>query len=141
VPKLQIIPTERIASRIHLMRGQKIILDPDLAELYVATKTLNRAVKRNLRRFRENFMFQLAPEWAESLRFQSGTLEPGRGQRRKYLPYAFTGVAMLSSVLNSDRAADVNVAIMRAFVKMREAMIAHKDLACLLEEIEKKVRP
>jgi phage regulator Rha-like protein len=141
VPRLQIIPTERIASRIHLIRGEKVILDSDLAELYgVATKNLNRVVKRNLRRFPEDFMFQLTPEEAEFLRFQSGTLKLGRGQHRKYLPYGFTeqGVAMLSSVLSSDRAADVNVAIMRAFVKMREAMIAHKELVRRLDEIEKK---
>ncbi len=116
------------------------MLDSHLAELYqVETKNLNKAVKRNPRRFPEGFMFQLTEKEAESLRFQTGTSNAGRGGRR-YMPYVFTeqGVAMLSSVLRSDRAADVNVAIMQAFVKMREAMIAHKDLSRRLNDMERK---
>src|SRR6266498_2471404 len=116
------------------------MLDRDLAELYeVSTKRLNEQVKRNLARFPADFMFQLSDEEAESLRSQNATSETGRGDRR-YLPYAFTeqGVAMLSSVLNSERAIEVNIAIMRAFVQLREILSTHKDLVRKLEELEKK---
>jgi len=146
VPSLEVVE-----SHIFTIRGHRVMLDSHLAELYqVETKNLNKAVKRNPRRFPDSFMFQLTEKEGESLRFQSGTLnmrsqnatsEPaGRGQHRKYLPYVFTeqGVAMLSSVLRSDRAADVNVAIMQTFVKMREAMIAHKDLSRRLNDMERK---
>lgn len=131
---------EVIESHILTIRGHRVMLDSHLAELYqVETKNLNKAVKRNPRRFPEGFMFQLTEKEAESLRFQTGTSNAGRGGRR-YMPYVFTeqGVAMLSSVLRSDRAADVNVAIMQAFVKMREAMIAHKDLSRRLNDMERK---
>jgi phage regulator Rha-like protein len=137
-----LIPVERIEKLILLIRGHKVMLDNDLAELYgVETKNLNRAVKRNLARFPGDFMFQLTADEHESLRFQSGTLKTGRGQHRKYLPYAFTeqGVAMLSSVLNSDRAIAVNIAIMRAFVRIREILSTHKDLAAKLEKIDRKL--
>jgi ORF6N domain len=136
-----IIPIERIASRIYLIRGEKVMLDSDLAKLYgVATKNLNKAVGRNLKRFPEDFMFRLTKEEAHSLRFQIGTSNEGRGGRR-YLPYAFTeqGVAMLSSVLGSDRAADVNVAIMRTFVKLRQILATHKDLARKVEEHDRQI--
>ncbi len=117
------------------------MLDSDLAELYeVETFNLNKAVKRNIERFPEDFMFQLTAEETESLRFQSGiSKESGRGGRR-YLPYGFTeqGVAMLSSVLRSTRAVEVNIAIMRTFVKMRELMAGHADLARRIEAMEKK---
>lgn len=122
---------ERIATRIYLVRGTKVMVDSDLAELYqVETKVLNRAVKRNLRRFPSDFSFQLTAEEDEALRCQIGTSNDGRGGRR-YLPFVFTehGVAMLSSVLRSDRAADVNVAIMRTFVKLREILGTNEDLA------------
>ena len=122
-----------------LIRGEKVILDADLAELYgVETKTLNQAIKRNLSGFPADFMFQLAQEEVEALRFHFGASK-GRGGRR-YLPYAFTelGVAMLSSVLNSERAIEVNIAIMRAFVRLREILATHKDLARKLEELERK---
>ena len=116
------------------------MLDSDLAELYgVETKNLNKAVKRNLDRFPADFMFQLTAEEAEDLRFQIGTSKPaGRGGRR-YLPNAFTeqGVAMLSSVLRSQRAVQVNIAIMRAFVRLREMLSSHKDLARRLDELER----
>ena len=115
------------------------MLDSDLAGLYqVETFNLNRAVKRNLDRFPEDFMFQLSQEEAESLRFQIGMSKPeGRGGRR-YLPYAFTehGVAMLSSVLNSKRAVQMNIVIIRAFVRMRELMASHKDLARRIGDLE-----
>lgn len=125
---------------ILLVRGQKVILDRDLAALYgVPTKSLNRAVKRNLDRFPSDFMIQLTAEEAASLRCQSGTLK--RGQHFKYLPCAFTeqGVAMLSSVLRSPQAVQVNIAIMRAFVRLRETLSLHRDLAHKLSELECRV--
>lgn len=137
-----LIPEERIEKAILLIRGQKILLDSDLAKMYrVTTFNLNKAVKRNIERFPEDFMFQLTKDEAQALRFQSGISKPqGRGGRR-YLPYAFTeqGVAMLSSVLHSDRAVAVNIAIMRAFVRLREILSTHKDLAAKLEKIERKL--
>lgn len=136
-----IIPVEMIEKKILLIRGEKVMLDADLAELYaVETFNLNKAVKRNIDRFPSDFMFQLTKEEANSLRFHIGMSKTsGRGGRR-YLPYAFTeqGVAMLSSVLNSKRAVQVNIAIMRAFVKLREMLATHKDLARKLNEMEKK---
>ncbi len=139
--KAGLVPVERIEKAILLIRGQKVLLDRDLAELYgVSTKRLNEQVRRNLARFPEDFMFQLTAAETESLRSQIATSKPGRGGRR-YHPYAFTeqGVAMLSSVLNSDRAIEVNIAIMRAFVRLREILATHKDLARKLEEVEKKL--
>jgi hypothetical protein len=135
------VPAHLIERRIYWIRGQKVMIDADLAELYqVPTKLLNRAVKRNRNRFPEgDFMFQLNAEEADALRFQIGTSKTGRGGRR-YLPHAFTeqGVAMLSSVLRSERAVQVNIAIMRAFVRLREILATHKDLARKLEEMEKR---
>ena len=124
-----------------MIRGQKVLLDTDLAELYgVETKALNRAVKRNFGRFPDDFMIQLTAEEAERLRFQIGTLKTGRGRHRKYRPYAFTeqGVAMLSSVLRSERAVRVNIEIMRAFVQLRQMLSSHADLARKLAALEKK---
>ena len=140
-PEQQIVPREVIERRIYLIREHKVMLDSDLAELYgVETFNLNKAVKRNLDRFPQDFMFQLTEEEANVLRFQIGMSKPrGRGGRR-YLAYAFTeqGVAMLSSVLNSGRAVQVNIAIMRTFVRLRYLLATHKDLAAKLEAIEKK---
>ena len=133
-----LIPTERIEKCILLLRGQKVILDKDLAALYgVSTKNLNKAVSRNLDRFPDDFMFQLDLQEVINLKFQFGTSSWG-GTRK--LPRAFTeqGVAMLSSVLNSKRAVQVNIEIMRAFVKLRELLSSHKDLALKLAEMEKK---
>lgn len=135
-----VIPVERIARRIYLMRGEKVMLDSDLADLYgVETKNLNKAVKRNFRRFPDDFMFQLTADEFETLRFQTGTSN-GRGGRRTR-PYAFTeqGVAMLSSVLNSDRAADINVAIMRTFVKLREMLATNQDLARKVKDHDRQI--
>ena len=135
------IPMERITRAILLIRGQKVMLDSDLARLYeVETKTLNRAVRRNIARFPDDFMFQLTMEEAERLRYQFGTLKTGRGRHRKYRPYAFTeqGVAMLSSVLRSERAVRVNIEIMRAFVQLRQMLSSHADLARKLAALEKK---
>ena len=135
-----LVPVEVIERKILPIRRQKVMLDEHLAELYrVTTKRLNEQVKRNLKRFPPDFMFQLNEEEAEILRSQFATSKSQRGGRR-YLPYAFTeqGVAMLSSVLNSDRAIEVNIQIMRAFVKLREMIASHKDLARKLDTLEKK---
>ncbi len=138
---MKIAPLDPIVQRILLIRGHRVMLDSDLAELYeVPTKRLNEQVRRNIKRFPPDFMFQLTPEKFDSLRSHFATLKIGRGQHRKYLPYAFTeqGVAMLSGNLNSDRAIDVNVAIMRAFVKLREFALTHKELSRKLNDLEKK---
>lgn len=132
---------EVIERKIYLIRGHKVMLDSDLAELYeVETRTLIQAVKRNIQRFPQDFMFQLNLQDVMALRSQTVTLKKGRGQHRKYSPYVFTeqGVAMLSSVLKSERAIQVNIAIMRSFVKLREMLLAHKDLARKLALMEKK---
>ena len=134
-----LIPLEVIEQRILLVRGQKVMLDADLAALYgVETKQLVRAVKRNILRFPEDFMFQLSNDEFENLRYHFGTSSHWGG--RRYPPYAFTehGVAMLSSVLNSPRAVQVNIQIMRTFAKLREIMSQHKDLARRLDELETK---
>jgi phage regulator Rha-like protein len=130
---------EVIERRILLIRGQRVMLDSHLAELYgVETKALKRAVKRNRDRFPADFMLELTKEEIDGLRYQFGTLK--RGAHVKYAPFAFTeqGVAMLSSVLSSKRAVQVNIEIMRAFVRLREILATHKDLARKLEELEKK---
>lgn len=127
-----------IGTQIYLVRGQKIMLDADLAKLYrVATKSLNLAVRRNLARFPEDFMFQLTKQEAASLRFQFETSN-GRGGSR-YMPHVFTeqGIAMLSSVLKSSHAIQMNILIMRAFVKIREVLATHKDVVEKLSEIER----
>jgi hypothetical protein len=132
------VPLETITRRIYLIRGQKVMLDSDLAELYqVTTGNLNLAVRRNTERFPEDFMFQLTKEETESLLLQSARAKTGRGGRQTP-PYAFTehGVAMLSSVLNSDRAVQMNILIIRAFIKMRELLATHKDLARKIERLE-----
>jgi len=132
------VPVEIIERRIYLIRGQRVMLDSHLAELYhVETKALNRAVKRNLDRFPEDFMFQLTDAEARNLRYQIGTSSSGYGGRR-YLPYAFTeqGVAMLSSVLNSQRAVQMNILIIRVFVRLRELLATHKDLAQKIEQLQ-----
>ena len=134
------IPLEVIERRIYLLRGQKVMLDSDLAELYgVETFNLNKTVKRNLARFPADFMFQLTSEEVENLRFQIGISSSSHGGRR-YVPYVFTeqGVAMLSSVLNSERAIQVNIAIMRAFVKLREMLITNQELAEKLAAMEQR---
>ena len=130
----------QIERRIYLLRGLRVILDADLAEMYgVPTKSLNLAVKRNRDRFPDDFMFQLTVEEADGLRFQIETSKPVRGGRR-YRPYAFTeqGVAMLSSVLRSSRAVQVNIAIMRAFVRLRELLLTNADFARKLDAMEAK---
>jgi phage regulator Rha-like protein len=133
------ISTQQIEGCIFLIRGQKVMLDSDLADLYgVETKVLKRAVRRNRARFLEDFMFQLNNQEVIRLRCQNGTSKTGRGGSR-YLPYAFTeqGVAMLSGILTSPRAIKVNVEIMRAFVRLRKILASHAELARKLEELEK----
>ena len=149
------VPAEVIERKILLIRGHKVMIDADLAQLYgIETFNLNKSVKRNSERFPEDFMFQLTKEEADSLRFQTGILKAveqaksqsveirrGRGQHRKYLPFVFTeqGVAMLSSVLRSRRAVQVNIAIMRAFVKLKEMLSTNKELAYKLTQLERKI--
>ena len=125
---------EQVQRRILFLRGHKVLLDTDLAKLYgVPTKRLNEQVRRNVKRFPPDFMFQLAEKDAEALRSQFATSKTGKAGRggRRYAPFAFTeqGVAMLSSVLNSERSIQVNIFIMRAFVRLREILATHKDLA------------
>lgn len=147
----ELLPSERIENRIFLIRGQKVMLDKDLAELYgVPTKRLNESVKRNNRRFPIEFMFVLTKEETKNLRLQNVTSNWGsrpqiatlkRGQNIKYLPYAFTeqGVAMLSSVLNSERAIQINIMIIKAFVRLRQTLALHKELADKFKELEGRV--
>lgn len=137
----ELIPIERIQNFIFLIRGEKVMRDSHLSELYgVDTGTLNRAAKRNADRFPEDFMFQLTDSEVESLRCQIGISNVGRGGRR-YLPYVFTeqGVAMLSSVLRSGRAGQANVAIMRAFVSLRRLLATNETLARKFAELERKL--
>ena len=151
---MQVIQT--IQNRIYEIRGERVMLDKDLASLYeTETKSLNLAVKRNIKRFPKDFMFQLSKEEFEVLRFQieileksqkplrlqNETLKSSRGQHSKYLPYAFTeqGVAMLSGILNSDKAINMNIAIMRAFVEIRRIVLKQTDLKEQLKEIKEKL--
>ena len=133
---------EKIAPLVHTVRGERVLFDADLATLYgVPTKALNQAVKRNLDRFPADFMFRLTKDEAKAIsasRSQIVTLK--RGQNIKYLPYAFTehGIAMLSSVLRSPRAIEVNIAIMRTFVQLRRLMDSNRDLARKIEALEKR---
>lgn len=152
--RTSIVSVERIENSIYLLRGQKVMLSTDLAEIYgVKTKIFNQAVKRNLKRFPEDFMFRITWEEAQNLRSQFVTSSPDkpsasrsqivtlkRGRNIKYLPYAFTeqGVAMLSSVLNSKRAIQVNIEIMRAFVRLRQMLGSNAELARKLAALEKK---
>ena len=161
-PSTVTMPLELIERRIYLIRGQKVMLDGDLAFLYgVETKALTRTVRRNLDRFPDDFMFQLSKEEFESLRCQFGTSKEGTKQRgesalksqivtsrlresrvgRRYYPYVFTeqGVAMLASVLRSKRAVEVNIAIVRVFVRLREIFATHKDLANMIQEHDAKI--
>lgn len=134
-----LLPAERIEQSILLTRGERVMLDRELADLYgVETRVLVQAVRRNIDRFPADFMFQLTREEYAALRSQIVIVKPGRGRHSKYLPYVFTehGVAMLSSVLRSQRAIQVNIDIMRAFVKLREMLATHKDLARKLAELE-----
>jgi hypothetical protein len=134
------VPIEKITDKIYLIRGQKVILDRDLAELYeVETKQLKRAVRRNIDRFPRDFMFELTKSELESWRYQFGTSK-GEIKGLRYKPMAFTeqGVAMLSSVLRSKRAIRVNIQIMRAFIKLRQMYISHEGLKRKIAAMERK---
>ncbi len=136
------LPLEQIENRILLVRGRKVLLDADLAALYgVSTKRFNEQVRRNATRFPVDFMLQLTQKEWDSLRSQFATLETGRGRHRKYLPLAFTehGAIMAATILNSARATDVSVYIVRAFVRLRDYVVTHKELARRLEAHEKKI--
>jgi hypothetical protein len=167
----ELVPYEAIENKIYLIRGQKVMLDDDLAQLYgVPTKRFNEQVRRNVERFPEDFMFQITKEEWENLRFQFGTLNEAQDNKnlrlqnaplneakdskilrsqfatssyggRRYLPFAFTehGILMLSSVLRSPSAIQVNIAIMRAFVRLRQVIATHKDLATKIDLLEKRV--
>lgn len=136
----ELVPLEVIEGKILLIRGQRVMLDRDLAELYgVEVRQLKRQVRRNLERFPGDFMFQVSAEENDSLRRHFGTLK--RGEHSKYRPYVFTeqGVAMLSGVLRSRRAVLVNIQIMRVFVKLRQLLLTHKELALQLAQLERKI--
>ncbi|OGS38861.1 MAG: hypothetical protein A2506_07765 [Elusimicrobia bacterium RIFOXYD12_FULL_66_9] len=133
---------EAIEHNILLIRGSRVMLDRDLAVLYgVPTKQLNRAVKRHVKRFPADFMFQMSPAELEDWKCQFGTSNPNHKMGMRRLPYVFSeqGVAMLSSVLNSERAILVNIAIMRTFVKLRQTLALHKALAAQLAELERRI--
>lgn len=150
-----LVATDALSNRIHLVRGQRVMVDADLAELYgVATKVFNQAVKRNIDRFPTDFMFQLTEGEVESLRSQivtldvdrplrsqNATLKPGRGQHRKYLPYVFTehGAIMAASMLNSPRAVEMSVFVVRAFVQLRALLADSKELTTRLDALERKL--
>jgi len=139
---LALFLVDRIEPLIFTVRDQKVLLDSDLAVLYgVPTKRLNEQVRRNKARFPEDFAFRLTNEEAAALRSQNATLKLGRGQHRKYLPYAFTehGAIMAASILNSPQAVDVSVFVVRAFVKLREFALAHKELGAQLDQLERRV--
>ena len=137
-----LVPEERVEQKILIIRGQKVILDSDLAALYgVEVKRLNEAVKRNIERFPAEFMFQLTREEADQLlRSQIATLRSAHGAHRKYLPYAFTehGALMAATVLNSPQAVAMSLAIIKTFVKLRQILSVNKDLSYRLDELEKK---
>ena len=138
----QLVPVEQVEKLIHLARGERVLLDADLARLYgVTTGALNRAVRRNTSRFPPDFMFQLTADEARILKCQIGISSSRHGGRRRSLPYAFTqqGVAMLSSVLRSERAVQVNVAIMRAFVSLRRLLAGDEALARKFAELERRL--
>lgn len=139
--KSLILKAENIATRIYYVRGEKVLLDFYLAALYeVETRALKQQVRRNIDRFPEDFMFELTQDEWDSLRSQIVMLNKGRGQHSKYLPMAFAeqGVAMLSSVLKSKKAVQVNIAVMRTFVQLRKLMDSNKELARKIEQLEKK---
>ena len=139
--RISLINTDFISTKIYFLRGEKVLLDADLAQLYkVEVKRLKEMVRRNITRFPEDFMFELSDiEWS-TLRTQIASLELGRGKYSKYPPFAFTeqGVAMLSGILNSPRAIETNIAIMRTFVALRKWMQSNKELASKIKQLESK---
>jgi phage regulator Rha-like protein len=139
---LQPLAVTEIAQRIRLIRGHRVVLDTDLAAFYgETTKRFNQQVNRNLKRFPPDFMFQLDDEEFAALRLQSATLKPGRGQHRKYLPHAFTehGAIMAATLLNSERATDISIHVVRAFVEMRAMLATNREMSNKLHQLERKV--
>ena len=137
-----LLSEETISNKIYFIRGQKVMLDSDLALLYgIETKVLKQSVKRNISRFPEDFMFELTKIESDSLRSQIVTLEKGRGKYQKYLPFAFTehGVLMLSSVLKSDKAIQTNIQIMRIFTKVRQMLLDTTEIKVDILQIQKKL--
>lgn len=137
-PQKDLVIVEAIADKIYFVRGRRVMLDSDLAEVYsVTTKRLNEQVRRNIERFPEDFMFQLTEQEFESLRSQFATSNKQRGGRR-YFPYVFTehGAVMLASVLKSQIAVDASIQVVRAFIQMRTILLVHEDLAQRIEELE-----
>ncbi|MGE4238930.1 ORF6N domain-containing protein [Ramlibacter sp.] len=131
-----------VAQRIHLVRGQRVVLDADLAAFYgETTKRFNQQVRRNLARFPSDFMFQLDAQDLATLRLQSATLKRGRGQHTKYLPLAFTehGAIMAATLLNSARATELSVHVVRAFVELRGILVSNRELAAKVHQLERKV--
>ena len=137
--KMEAVPHEAVEGMIYVIRGQKVMIDHDLASLYgVATRRLNEQVRRNIERFPEDFMFQLTKREFENLKSHFAISSWG-GRRKPSLVFTEHGVAMLSSVLNSKRAIQVNITIMRTFSRLKEMISAHKELACKMKELERKV--
>lgn len=137
-----LVPIERITQSILILRGQRVLLDSELAALYaVTTKRFNEQVKRNLARFPADFMFQLSVDESGALRSQIATLKTGRGRHSKYLPYAFTehGAIMAATILNSPRAVEMSVYVVRAFVQLRELFASNKALAKRLDDLEARI--
>jgi ORF6N domain len=140
--EMALVPIERINNSIHLVRGQRVIIDRELAAIYgVETRTLNHAVKRNAERFPEDFMFQLTREEALASRSQAVILKRGRGQNIKFLPYAFTehGAIQAANVLNSPRAVTMGIHVVRSFVQLRDLLASNKELAHRFAELERKL--
>jgi len=141
-PAADIIPIERIAASIYMIRGQKVMIDSDLATLYgVETRVLMQAVKRNIARFPADFMFQLSQEEFDSWRSQIVISNPGARKGLRYAPYAFTehGVAMLSSVLRSKRAVEINLAIIHTFIRLRHILATNEDLARKVAQHDRQI--
>ena len=137
-----VVPVERITQAILVLRGKRVLLDAELAALYgVTTKALNQAVKRNAARFPTDFMFRLTSEEEESLRSRTVTLKSGRGKHRKYAPYAFAehGAIMAATVLNSSRAVELSIYVVRAFVQLRELLASNAELSRRLDELEARI--
>lgn len=135
------IEIEKVQTKIHEIRGQKVMLDYDLAELYeIETRRLKEAVRRNINRFPLDFMFELSGEEYKFLRSQIATLETGRGKYSKFVPFAFTelGVTMLSTLLKSSKAIETSIFIVRAFIAFKQFALTHKDLTLKLQELEKR---
>jgi hypothetical protein len=142
MPDQNVVPLERVERAILILRGHRVILDSDLAALYgVPVKRLNEQVKRNIDRFPDDFAFTLTEEEHEALRSQFATLKTGRGGHRKYLPRAFTehGALMVASVLNSPKAVEMSILVVRAFVRLRQILATNRQLATKLDELERRI--